>query len=162
MRYTDVNYIPRYVQAKNITKEMKRILFPLGSRILFLMGCGPIEEAMMEKIDYSFSHSMSEAIQDNSPAAAVASRLAQYYDSMNRPMAYQYVKTDGLETTSENAEKLWNKNKTFNPDVIVGVGGGENDRFGEGGLSKSAPCQNCDGADEFIDECIGNQTQPDL
>ena len=125
MRYTDVNYIPRYVQAKNITKEMKRILFPLGSRILFLMGCGPIEEAMIEKIDYSFSHSMSEAIQDKSSAAAVASRLAQYYDSMNRPMAYQYVKTDGLETTSENAEKLWNENKAFHPEVIVGVGGGK-------------------------------------
>ena len=125
MRYTDLNYIPRYVQARNITKEIKRILFPLGSRYLFLLGCGPIESKIKEKIDYSFSHTMEEAIQDKSPATIVAQTLAKLFDAAHKEIEYRYVNTDGLQASPENAAKIWEDNKDFEPDVIIGVGGGK-------------------------------------
>ena len=126
MRYTELNYIPKYVQAKTITKEMRRILFPYGSRYLFLLGCKPIEPQVREMIDYSFSHSMEEAIQDRSPLAiGGVLPVAKIYDSLNKPFEYRYEDVEGVAPTPENVQKVYERIKDFNADVIIAIGGGK-------------------------------------
>lgn len=126
MLYTENLFIPKYVQARNITKEMKRILFPLGSRIAFMMGCGPIAKEMEEKIRWSFDNTCEDALQDKSPYAMGRTLpLAKAYDSMNKSFELHFEDVEALPISQAAIEKTYESIKDFKPDVLVAVGGGK-------------------------------------
>lgn len=126
MLYSEISYVPKYIQGRNASLEVKRILFPLGSKYLFLLGCGPLTDEVTERINNSFSHTMEENIQADSPITrGRITPVAKAYDMMNKPVEYRIEDVEGLQTSQCNVDQLWDKVKDFAPDVVIGVGGGK-------------------------------------
>ncbi|KAF5077716.1 Iron-containing alcohol dehydrogenase [anaerobic digester metagenome] len=126
MLYSEFSFVPQYVQGKNASLEVRRILFPFGSKYLFLLGCGPLTGEVTERIENSFTHTMEENIQADSPIArGRIMPVAKAFDMMNKPFEYRIENVEGLQTSQHNIDQLWDKVKDFNPDVVIGVGGGK-------------------------------------
>lgn len=126
MLYSEISYVPKYIQGKNASLEVRRILFPLGSKYLFLLGCGPLTDEVTERINNSFAHTMEENVQADSPITrGRIIPVAKAYDGMKKPTQYRIENVEGFQTSQCNVDQLWNKVAAFNPDVVIGVGGGK-------------------------------------
>jgi len=90
-----------YVFGENAILECKKYLAPLGNKILFTVGCGPIADQVIGKIKQSFAEG-EDADQ----------------------FTLEFVDVEGQVPTFKNFEKVADKAKAMGAEVVVGVGGG--------------------------------------
>lgn len=90
-----------YVFGEDAILKSKDHLAPLGKKIMFTVGCGPIADQVMGKIKQSFA--------EGEDAGQFS---LEFYD------------VEGQVPTFKNFEKLAEKVKAFGAEVVVGVGGG--------------------------------------
>lgn len=125
MKYTEYLNIPKYVQGRGVLQEIKRIVYPLGSKYLFLLGCRPIESDVRAAVEKSFRLPMTDTVTAPEPDRFFIEAEAQAYDAENKEVSYACLDVEGWQVSPTNIEKLWAEVERYAPDVIVAIGGGK-------------------------------------
>lgn len=111
--------------------EIKRLTLGFGKRYLIITGCGPQTEYVKKAISQSFANPAGAFSREryNAPYgtrpsfACTLPNLKNTVDDVE--IEYQFIDVEGQQVTLENIEKLAEKIRIYQPDVLVSVGGGK-------------------------------------
>lgn len=114
--------------------QLKRLTLGFGKRYMIVTGCGPLTDYVKDAITQSltspanaFSRERYNAPFGNRPSYVCslpeANELAKKVDE--EKLEYEFFDIEGWQVTLENARKLADMVKEYNPDVLVSVGGGK-------------------------------------
>ncbi|MHC1719268.1 MAG: iron-containing alcohol dehydrogenase [Clostridiaceae bacterium] len=137
MAYFEFTTNQMYVQGEGALYEIKRYCYPLGSKFLIIMGCGPLTGKVTEIIKKSFDNTMESNVQEINPKYSAALKQAQRYDNENKTVEYFFADYEGKQTTFERIDEVAAIVREKDIDVIIGVGGGKALDFARGAHHKT-------------------------
>ena len=119
---------PWFHMAPGAFYDLKKVTFGFGKRYLIVTGCGPVTDAVTERLVASLTE----------PAAAHARTFSNPFGMRNGvyntlpktnidefPIEYKILDREGWQVTLANAQQLKDEIEAFGADVVVAAGGGK-------------------------------------
>lgn len=128
MSYYEYNTTQRYVQYPGAFQELMRYACLSGKRILILLGAGPANAWIRERIQQGASvpvrAGMNEELLRRNVRYARYAAMAQRLEGLRGAISYDFYDINGLHVCENNVRALADYVQEHGYDTVVGVGGG--------------------------------------